>query len=114
MNLQLITMECGFCKKSITFPDDFTCKFCNEKFCGDHIQLEKHECSKTTPTKYLRKDWLRKYELDISTGLYVVACDECGFHSEIGRLIDVAGEERKTHISNNGCNQNKVFLEQWK
>ena len=90
------------------------CKFCDNRYCLDHIQLERHDCDKTKYTKFLRKDWLRKYELDISTGLYVVVCDDCGYKSEMGRLIDVVGAEREKHISVMRCDQKKVFLEQWK
>jgi len=105
-------LGCSFCQKPIVFPDDFTCKFCNLKFCSDHIQLENHECVKTTPTKYLRKTWLRRYDLNISSGRYIVVCDVCGYVSQIGSLIDMAGEERKHHIANNCCDSKKVFLEE--
>lgn len=110
------TGNCCFsgCRNQVNFFNGKQCKFCNNLYCFDHIQLESHNCIKTMPTKFLRKDWLRKYELDISTGLYVVVCDDCGFRSDIGRLIDTAGDERQNHISDRGCDQKKVFLEQWK
>lgn len=108
--------NCSFsgCKNKTGSLSGKQCKFCDNRYCLDHIQLEKHDCVKSKYTKFLRKDWLRKYELDISTGLYVVACDDCGYKSEIGRLIDVVGAEREKHISVMGCDQKKVFLEQWK
>lgn len=105
-------MECSFCQKNIVFPDDFTCKFCKQKFCGDHIQLEKHECIKAAPTKYIRKTWLRKYNQNISLGRYIVVCDQCGYFSQISTLIEFANEERKDHISTQGCLGSKVFLEE--
>jgi len=115
-NNQEQTRKCSFsdCENRVDFFNGKQCKFCNNLYCFDHIQLENHDCIKTKHTKFLRKDWLRKYELDISTGLYVVVCDDCGFRSDIGRLIDTAGEERQNHISDRGCDQKKVFLEQWK
>lgn len=107
--------ECSFsnCKNKAGFLSGKQCKFCGNRYCLEHIQLEKHQCVKTTPVKHLRKTWIRKYGLDISTGLYVVACDQCGFRSENGRMIDLADEDRKDHISKNGCDDKKVFLEQW-
>ena len=105
-------MNCTFCDKSIVFPDDFTCKFCNQKFCAEHIQLERHECVKTQPVKYIRKTWLRKYGQNISTGRYIVVCDICGYVSQFSSLIDLAGQERKYHINEKGCESNKVFLEE--
>lgn len=105
---------CSFlgCKNSASFLNGKNCKFCGNLYCLEHIQLERHECVKTTPVKHLRKSWVRKYGQDISTGLYIVACDQCGFRSEIGKMIDLAEEDRKEHISKNGCAEKKVFLEQ--
>lgn len=106
---------CSFsdCANNAGFLSGKRCKFCANQYCLEHIQLEKHECVKTTPVKHLRKTWIRKYGLDISTGLYVVSCDQCGFHSEAGRMIDLAEDDRKDHILMNGCDDKKVFLEQW-
>lgn len=107
--------NCSFlgCKKNASFLNGKNCKFCGNLYCLEHIQLEKHECVKTMPVKHIRKSWVRKYGQDISTGLYIVACDQCGFHSEIGRMIDLADEDRTSHIYENGCDEKKVFLEQW-
>lgn len=106
---------CSFsgCTNKAGFLSGKRCKFCDNPYCLEHIQLEKHECMKTTPVKHLRKSWIRKYGLDISTGLYGVSCDQCGFHSEAGRMIDLAEDDRKDHIMKNGCDEKKVFLEQW-
>lgn len=104
--------SCLFCKKNIIFPDDFTCKFCSQKFCANHIQLEKHECVKASQTKYIRKTWLRKYNQNISSGRYIVVCDICGYVSLISSLIDMAGQERSYHIRTIGCDEKKVFLEE--
>ena len=105
-------MGCTFCQKNIIFPDDFRCKFCQQKFCSEHIQLEKHECIKSTPVKYIRKSWLRKYYQNISSGRYIVVCDECGYFSEIASLIEFANEERNYHINKQNCLEKKVFLEE--
>ena len=105
-------MSCSFCDQQIVFPDDFRCKFCNLKFCSEHIQLENHDCVKATPTKYIRKTWLRKYNVNISTEKYIVVCDQCEYFSQISSLIEYANEERKNHISSEGCDEKKVFLEE--
>jgi len=98
------------CNAEVNFFNSKKCKFCHNLYCFDHIQLENHECVKTVHVKYLRKDWLRKYELNISSGQYKVACDQCGFQSDFS-LIDSAGEQRESHIQTQGCDGSKVFLE---
>ena len=104
--------KCGFCGIGVKFPDDFTCKFCKRDFCGDHIQLENHECGKIELVKFLRKTWLRRLDLNVSSGRYSVVCDVCRYVSESGSLIDFAGEERKTHIANTSCDPRMVFPEE--
>jgi len=106
------TCSVSDCNKQVDFFSGKKCKFCKKQFCFDHIQLEKHECAKTTPTKFLRKTWLRRYDLNISSGKYIVVCDDCGYVSGYGALIDEAGDERKYHIENNHCNSKQVFLEE--
>ncbi len=101
------------CKNKVGSLNGKQCKFCDNRYCIDHIQLEKHNCI-TRYTEFLRKDWLIKHGQDISTGLYVVVCDDCGYKSEIGSLIGVTGKEREKHLSVMGCDKKKVFLEQWK
>jgi len=103
---------CSFCDKPIVFPDDFRCKFCHQRFCSEHIQLEKHECVKSTPVKYIRKTWLRKYFQNISTGRYIVVCDQCSYFSQISAVIEFANQERKHHIETSGCFEKNVFLEE--
>jgi len=102
--------ECFQCKKSLSFPNDFTCKFCNMKLCSEHIQLEKHDCKKATPVKHVRKTWLRKYGLNISSGKFKVVCDACGYNSDFS-LIEYAEKNREDHIKESGCQGEKVFLE---
>ena len=107
-----MTSDCTYCKKQIGFPDEFTCKFCHHKFCSKHIQLEKHECDIVSPSKYIRKTWLRKYGQNISTGRYTVVCDECSYISPNPLFIEIANEEREKHIETKGCSEKKVFLEE--
>jgi len=104
--------NCTYCGKQVDFLDAKSCKFCNHKFCLEHIQLEKHECIKAKPTKYIRKTWLRKYDQNISSGRYSVVCDECGYASTYSSLIEIADEERRNHIETKGCSEKKVFLEE--
>ena len=99
------------CRTEVDYFNSKKCKFCSNLYCFDHIQLEKHDCVKTT-TKFLRKTWLRRYDLNISSGKYIVVCDDCGYVSGYGALIDEAGDERKYHIENNHCNSKQVFLEE--
>ena len=98
------------CSTAIDCLDSKKCKFCSNLYCFDHIQLERHDCGKTIHVKYLRKDWLRKYEVNISSGQYKVVCDQCGHNSDFA-LIDIAGEQRESHIKSQGCDGSKVFLE---
>lgn len=100
------------CNTKVGFFSGKKCKFCHNQYCFEHIQMEKHDCIKTTPTKYLRKTWLRRYDLNISSGRYIVVCDECHYVSDYGSLIDIAGNERKNHIESKGCEPKQVFLEE--
>ena len=100
------------CKNQVDFFNGKKCKFCNNPYCFAHIQLEKHECVKTSPVKFLRKTWLRKYNQNVSSGRYIVVCDVCEYVSQIGSLIDMAGEERSYHIKTSCCDEKKVFLEE--
>ena len=87
------------------------CKFCNNFCCIKHLLCHKHDCVKDIHVKFIRKTWLRKYGEDISTGHYTVVCDVCGYVSPKSSLIEIAGEERLSHISQSGCDLKKVFLE---
>ena len=102
--------ECFYCKKPISYLDSKPCKFCTLPFCMEHIQLEKHDCEKSKHVKYVRKRWLRKYGLNISTGKFKVVCDSCGYNSEFN-LIEHVGKERENHIQESDCQGNMVFLE---
>ncbi len=106
------TCSVSDCTKKVDFFSGKKCKFCENLYCFEHIQLEKHECVKTTPTKYLRKTWLRRYNVNISTGRYIVVCDDCGWVSKYGSLIDIAGDERNHHLENSTCESKKVWLEE--
>ncbi|MEX0657098.1 MAG: AN1-type zinc finger protein [Nitrosopumilaceae archaeon] len=51
-------MNCSYtdCNTLLVFPDSFTCKFCKQKFCAKHIQLEKlSETVKNQKHFYYRK-----------------------------------------------------------
>ncbi|MBM2818803.1 MAG: hypothetical protein HW410_485 [Nitrosarchaeum sp.] len=61
--------------------------------------------------KFVRKSWLRKYGLNVSTEHYAVICDACGYVSPTASLIENAGDERLSHISEKGCDSNQVWLE---
>jgi hypothetical protein len=60
--------------------------------------------------KFIRKTWVRKYGQNITTGLYKVICDQCGYSSD-AKLIEGAGLDRELHMADKGCNMDKVFLE---
>ena len=87
------------------------CKFCNNFCCIEHLLCHKHDCVKDRQVKFVRKQWIRKYGLNVSTGQYNVVCDVCGYVSHTASLIEIAGEERLSHISEKGCDSTKVFLE---
>lgn len=85
------------------------CKLCGELVCDKHVMPENHDCVKHIYVKYLKKKWLRKYGLNVSTGQYKVSCEKCGYDSEF-MFIEDAGKKREFHIKN-GCDDSKVFLE---
>lgn len=86
------------------------CKLCGNFVCIEHILPENHTCVKHIYVKYLRKQWLRKYGLNVSSGQYKVVCDDCSYQSDFS-LIEISGKERENHILETGCNSNQVWLE---
>lgn len=101
------------CDENIDFFNGKRCKLCDNSCCFKHIQPENHDCPKVTPVKHLRKTWLRKYDQNISSGLYIVVCDQCGYVSENPSFIDIVDQERVSHIQTSGCNDKKIFLEEY-
>jgi hypothetical protein len=77
----------------------------------EHRLAENHDCFKAKHAKYIRKDWIRKHGLNITRGKFTVSCDQCGFRSTEGRLIEIAGGIREQHIAEKGCDPTKVFLD---
>lgn len=100
------------CNAKLTGLDSFNCKYCKQKFCVEHKQAENHNCIKTRYTKYIRKTWLRKRGQNITSGQYIVICDTCGYVSNIGSLIEYAGEELEYHVKTQGCTEKAIFLEE--
>jgi len=109
MSVKCCVLECT---KLVYALEGKNCKFCDQPCCFDHLEFKKHKCPKTEPLQFLRKHWLRKKLQNVSSGRYLVVCDQCGYVSQGGVLIDVSGEERTQHIANTGCDQKKVFLEE--
>jgi hypothetical protein len=101
--------ECAYCGKKETFP--FTCSYCKSVFCSSHRIAESHDCIKTRYVRFIRKTWVRKYGQNITTGLYKVVCDQCGYNSE-AKLIEGAGLDRELHIADKGCQSEQVFLDE--
>jgi hypothetical protein len=100
------------CNEKVDFFNGKRCKLCGNSCCFKHIQPENHDCPKTTPVKYLRKTWLRRYGLNVTTGRYIVVCDQCQYVSQISSLSEFANQERTSHIQATGCVESKVFLEE--
>lgn len=100
------------CDEKIDFLNGKRCKLCDNFCCFKHIQPENHNCPKVTPVKHLRKTWLRKYDQNVSSGLYSVVCDQCGYNSQAPSLIEIADRDRLSHIRDQGCDEKKVFIEQ--
>src|SRR5438094_3851585 len=88
--------QCSFCQKKEPFP--YTCAYCKQKFCADHRLAENHDCFKARYAKYIRKTWVRKQGQNITSGKYIVVCDVCGFRTQEGRLIEIAGGEREKRL----------------
>lgn len=114
-NTQQDSFTCSVsdCTKKVDFFTGKKCKVCDNLYCLDHLIYENHGCVKPTLAReHLRKTWLRKYGVNISSGRYIVVCDECGWVSKYGSLIDIAGDEREHHLENSTCNSKKVWLEE--
>ena len=102
-------VECASCGKAE--PYVYTCTYCRLKFCADHRLAENHDCFKAKHAKYIRRSWLQKRGQNITSGKYVVACDNCGFKTTEPRFIEIAGQLREDHILQKGCPGSKIFLE---
>ena len=99
-------ISCGKTEPSLPFK----CTYCKQNFCSKHRLAEMHDCIETRYVKYIRKNWLRKYGQNITTGAYYVVCDQCGFESDYA-MIEIAGDMLQQHVKDKGCNIENVFLQ---
>ena len=100
---------CGFCNKTIVWPDIFNCYYCQKQYCSDHSQAENHECPKVVSAKHIKGDYLREKGVNISSGKYRVECKDHGFESEYYD-IETANQKRIEHIKEYNCKSNSVWL----
>jgi len=104
------------CKTKLHDLNSKHCKLCNQRVCIDHLQLHINKfCPKTMYVKYIRKLWLMKRGQNVSSGMYSIVCETCGYVSEFPQLIEYAGQELESHLNNNPeCKANKkTFLEEF-
>ena len=104
------------CKTKLHDLNSKHCKLCNQRVCIDHLQLHINKyCPKTMYVKYIRKLWLMKRGQNVSSGMYSIVCETCGYVSDFPQLIEYAGQELESHLDNNPeCKANKkTFLEEF-
>lgn len=103
------------CKTKLHDLNSKHCKLCNQRVCIDHLQLHINKfCPKTMYVKYIRKLWLMKRGQNVSSGMYSIVCETCGYVSDFPQLIEYAGQELESHLDNSPeCKTNKkTFLEE--
>jgi len=103
------------CKTKLHDLNSKHCKLCNQRVCIDHLQLHLNKyCPKTMYVKYIRKLWLMKRGQNVSSGMYSIICETCGYVSDFPQLIEYAGQELELHLDNSPeCKANKkTFLEE--
>src|SRR5574337_1192518 len=102
MNMNCAKMGC---EEKLHGLNSKACKLCKQQVCIDHLQPETHDCPKVIYTKYIKKTWLRKYGVNVSSSPFRVICETCGYVSEYPKLIEHAGEELESHLKHNPeCN----------
>ena len=102
---------CDSCRKDLEWPDIFNCYFCNKAYCGSHRLPENHDCPKVMAAKHIDRDYLRKRGTNITTGLYMVTCRECGYSTGFAG-IEEANQQRIDHIRDGRCASSSVKLKQ--
>jgi len=110
-NTELVKV-CGYCQKSLVWPDIFSCFYCQKQYCDKHYLAENHECPKAMAARHIEKDWLRKKGQDITSAHYWVVCKQCSYQSGEAFEIQYAEKFRQTHINMKGCSPDKVVLRQ--
>ena len=102
------------CTEKLHGMNSKPCKLCEQPACLSHLQPENHDCPKVIYTKYIRKTWIMKRGQNVTTGMYTIVCETCGFVSEFPSLIEYSGAELEAHLkSNPECmSKKRTFLEE--
>ena len=104
------------CTEKLHGMNSKPCKLCQQPACLSHLQPENHNCPKVIYTKYIRRDdgILRKYGQNVTTGVYTIVCETCGYVSDYPKLIENAGYELEKHLKENpDCmTKKRTFLEE--
>ena len=96
------------CKEKLHGLNSKQCKLCGNSVCIDHLEYLSHDCPKVIYEKYIKKEKIRDTGVNLSTGIFGVVCETCGYASEYPKLIENAGEELESHLdSNPNCKNNK-------
>jgi hypothetical protein len=106
-----MTKICGHCQKALVWPDIFNCFFCQKQYCDSHYQAENHNCPKVAAAKHIKGDYLRERGVNITSGRYRV---ECKIHGSVTDYSDIedANQQRITHIKQNNCPPQSVWLKE--
>lgn len=102
---------CGSCGEILHWPAIYSCYYCQKVYCDKHRLAENHECPKVTAAKHIKKDWLRKKGINITSGKYAATCKQHGLTSEYCD-IEEANQKRIIHIKENGCSPADVQLKE--
>lgn len=70
---------------------------------------ENHQCPRVMAAKHVEKSWLKRVEMDVTHGRFVVICYECNYESSPEDIL-LADEERSQHIKSSGHPTEKVWL----
>jgi len=106
-----MTKICAFCEKKLVWPEIFNCYYCQKTFCDEHSIAENHECPKVVAAKHIEKSYLRRKDVNITTGRYMVICKNCGFSTDYFG-IEEANQKRIYHMQNQKCSSKSVQLKQ--
>lgn len=104
---------CAYCDKQIVWPDIFNCYYCQKQYCDEHYLAQNHECPKVKAAEHIEKNWLRKKGQDITSGMYLAVCKQCGYKSKEPFEIEYAEKFRQIHINMKGCDAQQVVLREY-
>ena len=65
---RIMAKTCHACGGTLAWPGTYRCRYCKNTYCADHRVAENHDCPKVVAARHIKRDYLRKRGVNITTG----------------------------------------------